>query len=510
MSKDYDVIVIGAGNGGLAAAAFTAKNGLKTLIVDKHNIPGGSATSFVRGRFEFETSLHELAAVGTDENPGQIRKLFDMLGAEVEWCTHMDGTFRLIVPEEGIDADMPCGVENFCKKMEELVPGSGQSTMRVLQLGMESAAALEYVMSPDYDENLIDEKCPNFSRMAGHSIHEVLDSLGMPLKAQHIISSYWCYLGAPEDQMDFMTYARMLLAYIVYGAGQPKLRSHEISLALEKVIRDNGGEVWYNTEVNKILVKDKKAYGVVIGGKEYYANQIVSNVYPNQVYGSMIDKTQVPERAVKLVNSRELGLSFTTVYLGMNKTVEELGITSYSNFIAPVSDSNIQQKMATNTHEYSGYVILNCLNEIIPDCTPEGTCQLFLTTFYFGNGWDDVKPEEYKKLKNDTALKMIEDCERALGIEIKPYIEEIVIACPPTFARYLNTPEGTPYGYQMNMWDAFIQRMHARDKEKFIDNLHFVGASTHRGDGYSSAYLSGLDAGQDIVRAEKEKGGIVR
>ena len=71
MSNDYDVIVIGAGNGGLAAAAFTAKNGLKTLIVDKHNIPGGSATSFVRGRFEFETSLHELAAVGTDDNPDQ-------------------------------------------------------------------------------------------------------------------------------------------------------------------------------------------------------------------------------------------------------------------------------------------------------------------------------------------------------------------------------------------------------------------------------------------------------
>lgn len=89
MRNDYDVIVIGAGNGGLAAAAFTTKNGLKTLIVDKHNIPGGSATSFVRGRFEFETSLHELAAVGTDDNPGQIRKLFDLLGSDVEWCTHI-------------------------------------------------------------------------------------------------------------------------------------------------------------------------------------------------------------------------------------------------------------------------------------------------------------------------------------------------------------------------------------------------------------------------------------
>lgn len=510
MNNDYDVIVIGAGNGGLSAAAFTAKNGLKTLIVDKHNIPGGSATSFVRGRFEFETSLHELAAIGTDDNPGQVRKLFDLLGSDVEWCTHMGGTFRLIVPSEGIDADMPCGVPNFCKKIEELVPGSGEPMMKVFQLGMESAKALEIVMSDDYSEEVISEQCPDFYRIAGHTIHEVLDSLGMPEKAQHIISSYWCYLGAPEDQMDFSTYARMLLAYVNFGAGQPKLRSHEISLSLEKVIRDNGGEIWYNTEINRILVKDGKAYGVEIAGKEYYANQIVCNAYPTAAYGSMIDPAEVPKRAVKLVNSRDLALSFTTVYLGMNKTIEELGITAYSNFIAPVSDSNEQQKMATNTHEYCGYVILNCLNDIIPDCTPEGTSQLFLTTFYFGNGWDDVTAEEYEKLKNDTALKMIEDCEKGLGIEIKPYIEEIVIACPPTFARYLNTPEGTPYGYQMNKWDSFIQRMHARKEETFIDNLHFVGAATHRGDGYSSAYLSGLDAGKDIVRAEKEKGGIVR
>ncbi len=59
----YDVIVIGAGNGGLAAAATTAKMGLKTLLLERHNIPGGSATSFVRGRFEFEPSLHEMAVL---------------------------------------------------------------------------------------------------------------------------------------------------------------------------------------------------------------------------------------------------------------------------------------------------------------------------------------------------------------------------------------------------------------------------------------------------------------
>ena len=510
MKKDYDVIVIGAGNGGLAAAAFTAKNGLKTLIVDKHNIPGGSATSFKRGRFEFEISLHELCTVGTKENPGQVMQIFDSLGSDCEWCTHMDGTFHLVVPEEGIDADMPCGVPQFCQKLEELVPGSGKPCMEVFKLGMESAKALTMLTMDNITEEMIDHECPNFKKIGGHSITEVLDALGMPEKAQKIVSTYWCYLGAPADVMDFATYARMLLGYVVYGAGMPKYRSHEISLSLEKVIRDHGGEIWYNTEINKILVKDGKAYGVVIDGKEYDADYIVSNAYPDLVYGRMIDPEEVPKDALKLVNSRDLGLSFVTVYLGMNKTKEELGIPSYSNFITDTGDSNESYKHMKDTQDYGGYVILNCLNEIIPDCTPEGTCQLFLTTAYFGDYWNDVNEDNYEDIKTETARKMIEHCEKALGIEIMPYIEEIEIATPVTFARYLNTPQGTPYGYQLTKNDSFLQRLWAYRDEPGIENLKFVGAATKRGDGYSSAYISGLDAGQEIVRAEKEKGAIVR
>ena len=56
---DYDAIVIGAGNGGLTAAATLARGGQKVLLLERHNIPGGCATSFCRGRFEFEAALHQ-------------------------------------------------------------------------------------------------------------------------------------------------------------------------------------------------------------------------------------------------------------------------------------------------------------------------------------------------------------------------------------------------------------------------------------------------------------------
>ncbi|RKX83638.1 MAG: hypothetical protein DRP57_07520, partial [Spirochaetes bacterium] len=59
-ADSYDTVVIGAGLDGLTAAFESARHDLATLLFEQHNLPGEYATSFVRGRFEFETSLHEL------------------------------------------------------------------------------------------------------------------------------------------------------------------------------------------------------------------------------------------------------------------------------------------------------------------------------------------------------------------------------------------------------------------------------------------------------------------
>ena len=51
MSK-FDAVVIGSGTGGLSAALSLATAGKKILLLEQHNMPGGCATSFVRGRFD--------------------------------------------------------------------------------------------------------------------------------------------------------------------------------------------------------------------------------------------------------------------------------------------------------------------------------------------------------------------------------------------------------------------------------------------------------------------------
>ena len=162
MDKHFDVIGVGAGNGGLAAAANTAKAGLKTLLLEKHNIPGGCATSFRRGRFEFEPSLHELCSVGTADKPDLVYKVFDDLGAKPNWCYETGHLFRAIVKgENGYDVRLEAGIEDFCNSVDAAVPGSKASVRKFVDLKTKIDAAIDLNMDilgyvdPDITVNVI-------------------------------------------------------------------------------------------------------------------------------------------------------------------------------------------------------------------------------------------------------------------------------------------------------------------------------------------------------------------
>ena len=262
--KKYDAVVIGAGNGGLVAAIRLLQGGAKVLLVEKHNLPGGFATSFRRGRFEFEASLHELNDFGTKENAGDLRDLFDALGVtdKIDWI-QIPEAYRVIVKSENLDATMPFGVEDFIKKMSSYVPGSEKSMRKFFDLAEEVRLAQAYSNSVNgkTDSKVMVSKYGNFVRCGSYSVNEVLKTLKMPKKAIDILSAYWCYLGANLDDMSFVHYASMVNRYIRRGASMPKMRSHEISLALVDRILELGGEVLFNTEAVKIL-QDKTDGGV--------------------------------------------------------------------------------------------------------------------------------------------------------------------------------------------------------------------------------------------------------
>ena len=131
IEDSYDAVIIGAGNGGLIAAAELAMRGVNILLLEQHNLPGGFASSFVRGRFEFETSLHELYDWGPESNKGGTRRLLERFELDSEFLA-VPEAYRLIVtdPDENLDVVMPFGIDAYLDAIEKAVPGCRDSVSK--------------------------------------------------------------------------------------------------------------------------------------------------------------------------------------------------------------------------------------------------------------------------------------------------------------------------------------------------------------------------------------------
>ena len=500
----YDVIVIGAGNGGLSAACRILNAGKTCLVCEKHNIPGGFATSFVRGRFEFEASLHEFNGIGTPEKPGSARLLFDELGVsdKIEWI-QLENAYRLISKKEGYDFTMPFGEEAFIKANAAVHPDGERIVREFLALCKQIRDAMSYLSAAKGrpDPKVMMEKYPDYLACGSYSVNEAFEALGYPQEIVDNLNSYWCYLGADGNNLSFLHYANMLYSYISNGATIPKYRSHELSMALEERIHELGGDIWFNSEVTKILTD---AGGHVCGirlkdGREIGTRHVVADVSPHVVYGKLMDSEAVPEKARKLTNFRKLAGRGFTVFLGLNRSAEELGITDHNYFIYDTADSVTQYESMKIIGQTAAQATV-CLNNADPECSPPGTAILYMTTLFTDDVWSGVKEEDYYKLKNEIAAAMIRRFEEATGTQIAGHIEEIAIATPETYARYCGHPQGTVYGYESQYYDGLMNRIQMVEEDHMVPGLRIGGGYGERLLGYPSSYKSGVNEADRTLR----------
>ncbi len=208
----------------------------------------------------------------------------------------------------------------------------------------------------------------------------------------------------------FMTYT-----YLTQKPWMARFRSHEISLAFDKAIRDMGGDIWYNTEVTKIDVKNGAVRGVELADGTYIpCERVISNLMPTVVFDRMIDKSEVPERERKLMNARKLAQSAFTVYLGLDIPYEQLGFKAYDTFVRSTGDTLSQYESAATIEGHKDYCV-TIINEAIPDCTPEGTCMVQFAKFYTEDAFANVTEEEYFKLKDRIAEECVTHFEKLTG-----------------------------------------------------------------------------------------------
>lgn len=516
MSKSYDIIVIGAGCGGLTAAVCAAQNGKKVLLLERHNAPGGFATSFVRGRFEFEASIDALCGFGNEAGLGEMRQIFDDIGisSSIKYST-LPNIYRFISKtrtNEKIDVTMPIGIDEYINVMESYVPGSKKSMKKLFDLAEEIFNATNHISTlntqPSFSQiRNIMKKYGNFVRTAPYSVNEVLDALDVPHLARDIFEAYWMNLGVDCDRLSFVQYILTIYNLLTLGAIVPDMRSYAISMALASKFEDSGGEIRYNSPVTRIKFKDGHACGVILKNNEtIYSDHIICSCSPTTAYAKLIKAKDLPKSAVKRTNARTFGARGACVYLGLNRSASDLKINDYSVIITTSADSTEQYEKMKSI-EGNDAMVATCLNILNPKCSPQGTTILKLTTFYTDNCWADVAPEEYYDEKNLLAARLVSSYEKATGISIHNYIEELEISTPVTFARYTATPQGVTHGYFPADWDSLLPRVMTEETDNDINGLRFCGGWGTQLDGVCSAVVTGRNtAYATLDDISKERG----
>lgn len=505
----YEVIIIGGALAGMAAALQLQAKGIKDiLILEKHNLPGGLATDYVRNGFEMEATLHEMMSIGTKEHPLKVGQFFMDMGVDIDWLP-VPECYRVVLPNSGIDVTLHDGYERMAREVDSACPGTYDKVLELMKLCRRVYDSMNILSVTPMSKVQMLLKHPDFVKTVGYSATEVINTFHLPKKAVEILTPYWIYVGNPMDTLPFTIYAFLMADYFT-GSYVCRGFSHEMSMKMQRKVEENGAQYEFRQEVEKILVRNGKVYGVrTRRGDEIHCDYVISAAYPNKVYTQMIEPlSEVPEGAIKMINGRRLSVCPVSVMMMIEGTPEENGISNYSTFSGSTMDTNKIWENYSNITEPYNYITSICLNYANPQAVPEGYTQFSITALVPVKAFEGVKEEEYYDLKRRLANEMMDEYIKISGVDFKSRITEIEIATPMTISHYVGAWKGSIYGYSHSLDDHAVARLQMKDEDHFIDGLEFAGAHGISGDGMGPQITNGRAAAKAVWEdIEKKKEG---
>jgi prolycopene isomerase len=495
------VIVVGAGLGGLSAAALLAREGLDVLVLERHNVPGGYATSFVRGRFELEVALHQLSGIGSEERRGPLYEYLAGLGVtdDVAFAT-LPHLYRSVFP--GLDVTVPAGWERLeawmCDTFARDAAGIRRFLGRVRDTARDFGRLAKQRGRLGHPVGAV-RRFPSLLRYLPATWAAVLEADVRDPRARAVLSQYWGYVGLPPRRASFVNLALTLYAYGKLGPAYPVGRSQALSHALERAVESHGGRVLTNRGVRRIEVADGRVRGVVTqGGERFAAEWLVSNADPFATCRELLDPADVPAGWLASRAPRAIAASTVNVYLGLDRPPSAFGATEHEIFVN--ADLDLEgHAAASHRLEAPREVAVTCYNAVCPDISPAGTTMIALCALSYGAAWAQVRPGDYLATKARLAESMLALTERVLP-GLRAATEVMEVSTPLTNLRYTGAMGGSIYGFDATPAASMMTRP---SNVGPVEGLVFAGAWTQPGGGFEPAIMSGAMAAGRILAARR-------
>jgi all-trans-retinol 13,14-reductase len=495
IDSDWDVIVVGAGLGGLSTAAKLAHMGMRVLVLEQHSLPGGYAHHFlrkVRGTdivYDFDIALHQVGDLTEGRSlHGWLSDVGVMQRIELN---RFDHAYRSIGPAH--DFTVPADSETYEKLLIETYPEHARG-VRDLFAAMRKIADIEA-------EELSEEARESM----GLTLHELVDRYVQDERIQTIFCTLWGYLGSPPKELSAFLFAQMWGSYHLGGCFYIKGGGYPLAKAFVEVIEENRGKVLLKTDVAQILTEAGRICGVeTTKGRRFRAPVVVSNAPAPTTFSQLLDRPELTVDDRDKADSLPIAVSLCQAYIGMRGDASELGLADRTRMIAPSYDDDAQWEAIKAGRFREHAVSLGNHNIADPENHPEGRSIVHVTILSNGELWMDLDEETYREKKREHEEYLIDRLAQVIP-DVRDRIEICETGTPHTLARYSRNPGGTLYGYASTVTSHSIHRPQPRTS---LPGLYLAGAWTFPAGGFQGAIGSGVNTARLV--AEDVEGGTPR
>lgn len=484
MTSEKHIIIIGAGIGGLGAAALFSKRGYRVTVIEKNNTVGGRANIFTENGFTFDMGpswylmpdIFEHFYMLMDEN------IHDHLN-----LVKLSPSYRVFFPD---DAEFPVldihsDLEKDLPTLEKLEPGVTPKLQKYLERsGKQYALAKKSFMYRNYN-SIRDFFSWELAREGRHmnplqTMEKYLNSWFTDERLKKILEYTLVFLGSAPSKTPAL-YNIMNYIDFAMGVYYPKGGIYEIITSLVSMNEKHGTTIRTGLSVSEIIVKDKTAVGVTLdNGESMYADYVISNADLHFTETKLIKDTKLQTYPEKYWDKAVMGPSAFIMYLGLNTTVPDL--THHNLRFGKDWKQNFREIFDTPQlpNDPSYYVCKPTHTDT--NVAPEGQDILF-TLVPIPAGLTvtaDIKIEYRNKIINMMKSDLnLPDLENMIVYERSYWGDD--------FGRDYNAYKGTALGMAHTLKQTLLR---PGNTSKKIKNLLYVGAGTNPGIGMPICLIS--------------------